>query len=66
VQTFLRAWQYERTLDYPAVEEEKRQLISGLIQKLSKAQTDFLLQASVEYRMENLSHKYFYDNFKSQ
>jgi hypothetical protein len=64
VDLFLEALKLEETLDFKRVEQERRRIIEQLTPRLTKAQTDELLQTSVAYRMGRISYAGFYEKLK--
>jgi len=57
---FLKALEFESTLDFPQVEKERSLLLKKLVQNLSKAQMQQVLNASLAYRLGNIKNKDFY------
>jgi hypothetical protein len=64
VESFRQALALEETLDFKRVEQERRRIIELLTPRLTKAQTDDLLQTSVAYRMGQISYAGFYGRLK--
>ncbi len=59
-----RALALEESMDYKKVEKERRGLTNALTQKLPRAELKNLVEASLSYRLGNLTHGSFYQYLK--
>ncbi|MBI2119832.1 MAG: DnaJ domain-containing protein [Elusimicrobia bacterium] len=60
IRKFLKALEIESSLNFKEVEKERAALLEQLIQSLSKAQMQELLNVSMVYRLGNIKHADFY------
>ncbi len=64
MEAFLSALELERSLDFKRIEADRTQLITRLMEKLSKPETDDLVSHSVAYQLGNINHSDFYGYLK--
>jgi CheY-like chemotaxis protein len=64
-EALLAALDLEKTLNFTQVEAERTQLITQLVSKLSKEETDKLLNLSAAYRLGAIGHSDFYAQLKT-
>lgn len=64
VDVFLAAYDLESTIDFARVEQERASLLSELLTKLNKDETDDLLNTSIAYRVGSINHTDFYGYLK--
>lgn len=59
-QRFLQTYHREKTLDFDAVEQERKALIEQLVPKLDQATLSQLVAHSVAYRLEQITYATYY------
>jgi hypothetical protein len=64
VDVFLEAWITESKMDFTQVEKERNQLLTELVGKLKKNETQELLDLTVAYRLGQIRHAEFYETIK--
>jgi adenylate kinase family enzyme len=65
IETFLSAYAIEKSLNFSQVEAERTQLITALVNRLSKNQISDLTQMTMAYRAGQVRHTDFYSYLKN-
>ncbi|MFN0117597.1 MAG: hypothetical protein ACKVQC_04795 [Elusimicrobiota bacterium] len=65
IEIFLAALHLEKSLHLPQVETERAQLLSRLVEKLSKKEMQGLVNESLAFRLGNIRQGDFYESLKS-